>query len=534
MKKYSLILTLALLTNPVHALDQGSHKKMVEIAFDEAAELAEAAAFEKDWSDKHPATEYTSLAATSLKTPVRVPASNENIVVAKDLTQLKNDLLSKSTGDQLNDYIEKTVKPGYETYSPEAQLVASQLIEFSVMRGFIFKMVPLIDKQKMAHSFLLTFVMRLADSISIYFPYQQWNAAFEFISEPYPGIVRFHEMHDLQKFMGKTLYQAVSASDIRLRHIPITEKGLVWDNTIFRSNSSYPDSFDRYVYVQEAERYALLAAKQHGMARMKFFAAYHLEDFFAIANDLSKMQTEEVAKSMIGGLFDSNAGESYIQGVSPKDRVDKINNIKDYPKFGDLMDTTGAAYVKHSLRHYQQMVSDLDTSWRSLDSKKTEAGHVFIQRGYADIFNRRANQVLPTWLGLMAQTAPGQIAPDTVTTHPVTVTSHLEGTEKNPEKVTVDLIGFFNNPPKKLRALLPVDFAANGKAAVWKTKGAYKYHNYFRGVGTAWSYGAYSVLFPDLKLEKVKSGERVKSFQRILSQSWGGGFIGAPLSMFVF
>jgi hypothetical protein len=534
MNKYHFIL-LVLLAQPAFAKEA---KDKVSIEKDGSLSLLvpaleQSVSYEKTWNDNHPASEYDQYLKESLKTAIRAPANSENILSPKDLTKLRTDLYALASADALNDYIEKTVTPNYANYSADAKLVANQLIELHALRGFIYKMVPLVDQQKMAHSFLLTFVMRLATSISVYFPtYSQWTVGFNYIAEPYDGITEFNSIRDLQSFLNTTLYQAINDSDLRLRQIPIPEKGLVWDNTLLMNDNSYSDSFDRYVYVQDAERYAWLAGKQRAMARMKTFCAYGLNDVFAITNNIAKMQTEEVADGAIASLFDRSNGQTYVEGLSSKDRNDKINDAK-YPYFGRLW-KGGTVSMQQALAHYQQMVSDADRSWKFLDNKKTEYNHVFIQRGYADVFDRRASRVLPTWKDLLGLSRDDQLPSASLTTHPVVLTSHLEGTAKNPEKVKVDLIAFFNHPPTNLRTLLPTAYQANGQDAVWKVKGKYKYHNYNRGMANQWSYSAYQVLFPDLSKDAGGSGDKIKGFQRVLSQSWGGRFIGIPLAAFLY
>jgi hypothetical protein len=534
MNKYHFIL-LALFLSPLSSAAENTVVSTGSAAKEKTPELtapalAESMAYEKSWNEKHPAAEYVSYLKSSLKTPVRSPANDENVTAPKDLTQLRTDLYGLANADALSAYIQNTVIPNYKTYSPDTQLVANQLIEFSVLRGFIFKMVPLVDQQKMAHSFLLTFVMRLATSLSIYFPdYNQWKVGFNFLVEPYEGIHQFTQVRDLQAFLNTTLYQAINDSDLRLRQIPISEKGLVWDNTFLMNSTSYADAFDRFVFVQEAERYAWLAGKQRAMARMKTFCAYDLDDSFAIMNNIAKMQTEEAVEGLI---LDRANGQSSVEGLSSKDRNNKINDAH-YPKFGNIW-SGGFKMMPVALQHYQMMVRDLSTSWGFLDNKKTEYNHVFIQRGYAEVFDRRIGQVLPTWKDLLGLSAKGDLPDANLQSHPVSLTSHLEGSAKNPEKVTVDLVAFFHSPPKKLRALLPVSYEANDRKAEWKTKGTFKYHNYTRGMATEWNYQPYSTLFPDLAKNATAKGDKIKKFQKIMSESWGGRFIGMPLAAFLY
>lgn len=104
------------------------------------------------------------------------------------------------------------------------------------------------------------------------------------------------------------------------------------------------------------------------------------------------------------------------------------------------------------------------------------------------------------------------------------------------DDVLVDIPEWYNNPPHDLKRLYGwgfqqgTEFIDNAKV---KTKSAGEvtlppYRNYLHGRAITWDKKEYKKIFPNLQTD-----EQLVRFNRILAESWGGGWIAGPLSMYL-
>ncbi len=426
--------------------------------------------------------------------------------MSDDLKEIRNKILNLKKPKEIDAFLDLYLaEQKFNSLQPDAKLLMSQLMLLRPFKGIVYRLAPLAAKTNITHSILLSFVMRQATEMRVYFPTEQASALFDYLTQPFDGVIQFNEGEDFQTYLSDIVYPlAVSSSDV-IRNIPV-DKPMVWDNKILYADivDSKIDTQDRYTLIGAAEKWALLSAKQMGLHFIAAFRAYTVKNVMQMSKEMGSLYG-------VDGFTTALLPNGTVDGVNSLERNKVFKKAKYATTFRLYRD--GGDWMKRSFGHMQEATKYLRIAWDEVKDKPA-AENFLLNPIFFTGFNRQISNHLA--------------ALEDIVKGPTKIRSRMTG-----ETIVVDLKGFYMNPPKDLKSLLPTNFEKpkDGKfnhvyVKVGKNTKAEKvdYYNYFHGRPTDWNKDAYKPLFP-----QIKKGTDVQTAARIMAQSWGGVVLAGPL-----
>lgn len=419
-------------------------------------------------------------------------ASNQEItddLMSKELKIFRERYLAIKTPEELEKCLVE-INANYESYPQDLKFITALLTPMHALRGFTYKMYPLVTKEKISHSIILSSVLNFASMMRINLPTEQWMAGFRYTSEPMTAeddTNRFYTTEDFQSFIGKTMYPELQKAASRIKALNFADNRIVWDNKLFYGTASFQDGFKRYNTIGEAERIATLSSIHYALAGAARFQAYNVADFISFSKE-------------IAGLYGYDSLFSEVDGVTAK----KVHDVLAKSKYKSLftLRANGVENMHTAFKHLKEGSRLAVIAWQELKDRSSSE---------ADLFN-------PNYFdGFMGRIDRGAENVEKMMAGKTLVRSDVTG-----EVVAVDFPSFYMNPPKDLKALGPVAFEGGEKHLMKTITGAdgksktVKYRNYFYGRSISWDLRAYSSIFPELK-----RGEDVSKAMRIINQSNG-------------
>lgn len=443
----------------------------------------------------------------------RLKASPEYMRFREKFFAIKYNPNKKGEAVQAVDDLLKELKEAYPGYrSPEMKLLASQLIPLRAWKGFVFRFRPLAEKANIVHSVLLTNVMNFAATMRFYFPTEQNEALFAYVTEPYEKAIQFQEAEDLQSWIEGTLYPITQFSAQQVKDLPVATP-VVWDGKIFNSEATFEGS-DRYSLFGEAEKNAALAGYNQGMAWMTSFLAYKVKNLIPMTKK-------------IGNLYGMD-GFPFFGSVSGVPIEERVEVVKSYPEVFSLVgEKHSEKWLGISLNHLREGMTYAKEAWRTIrdggESEINMINPIAIQG-----FRRGINANIPELEKMLAG--------------PTVLVSRVNG-----RKIQVNIPVLFTKP-RSLQAFLPKKpFAKDGsyyrnmflrdsRGQQWEQERV-MFRDYFAGRAQNWDIEAYSdwvkveeVVDGKPQWVPVKKSKDIQTLQQVLSQSWGGNLVAMPLA----
>ncbi len=384
----------------------------------------------------------------------------------------------------------------YDKSPRDVQFLASVLGLLRPFQGFVYRVEPLASRSKLLHSQLITEVRSFASSYRVYFPTEQWDAGFEYVTRS-AGLPEIKHENELQNFVDTAIRPALLKAAGRIdRLFPAKSNPpmIVWDNQFVMGTAQFQDDLDRYVLIGDAEAQAIIASLKFSTASALMATAYQAEGLVDLAKSLGK-------------LYGFDAFSFKSEGVTEEERVATILRHQKKDPFWKLrVDGAvliGSYQMRSALKHLRDAANRGALAWIAVKDQPAneERG---LNPGLVAPFNRRIGLAINDIRALLKGEA--------------TLRSGVTGMP-----VTVNLPAFFENPPSNLSELLPTDFTKEKKVDTKVLR-----RDYYAGRGSQWNLDAYRKLFP-----KLTKQSEVTDFNRILSQTWGGAVLAAPMGPFV-
>lgn len=437
-----------------------------------------------------------SLASDSVAVP-------DESMMSAELKSFRDTLLATTTPEQIDALLAKADSE-YDKYPADLKFVAAQFIPLRSMRGFLWRVLPLVEHNTMLHSMLLSFVKTGAGQIKIYYPTDQWKAGFDYLSQPFAVNGKLAKQvsneSDLQGFLAGPLYQALRLCADRLAAIDLSQRNIAWDNKIFYGPASYVDNVDRYRLVGDVERLMTLAQLHAFMAQLTFQRAYALQGAIDLYAKIGRLYGFD-------GIFTGN-----VEGAPASQRTEVVRRSQ-FANLGTLF-SDGSQFTAISLMHLKNATEASSQAWDAMQRRPSSESYVINSGPF--LANERVHKIRIANLKAM-MSGPAQIR------------SAATG-----EIAEVDLPAFYNNPPQDLKTLLATEFEDGEQ---WHTQQvdlgegktqSVKYRNYYVGRPSGWNTQQLHLYFP-----KVATNDDVAKTARILDEAYGG-FEGAlPLAYIV-
>jgi hypothetical protein len=348
--------------------------------------------------------------------------------------------------------------------------------------------------------------------MKIFLPTDQWNAAFDYLTQPFvqngqfpytkagEAIAQFpkgSEMH-VQAYLRNTVIPMMRISAQRLEKLDLSDDQVVLDNKLLYGPGAFPSAMDRYSLVGEVEKQTSLTYLYGSLSELCYQSAYSQEGGMKMNQEISK-------------LYGWDSFLSQVDGVPAAKRIKVVRNPK-YANWGKMYDD-GQQWLNSSWAFLARSVEHGDLAWTAMKNRPVSEIY-FADNSYALPFQRPISLRLDNLKKMIEG--------------PTMIRSFI--TE---ETTTVNLKDFYLNPPKDLKDLYATDFENSGEmnSVTLKTNaGAQKfsYRNYFNGRPTNWKIDTYKRYFP-----QVKNANDLKNTARILSQGWGSATVAMPLANYM-
>jgi hypothetical protein len=452
------------------------------------------------------------------KTQKRKIASGGDLTetdLSPDFRSMREEYLNLKTPDAFDSWVDNW-QMKYATLAPDAQLFVTAGILIKPLRGFIWRMIPLMERpdrlQFAAYGYL--------KSAS-----QSWNTFLSpnvgsenkthdlmwdyFVMPAAKGVETFKTVNAVQDYLFSKVSLTVREGRNKLAaiadRIKASEHSLVIDLRVPLSGLiKFAEGTRQYRSIGLVEIYAVIGSLYEAEAATYLLSAYNVNSLpFVLANliykpiDFSFSAFDGYDSKFQSEIIRSFAGFGTLRcAISPKD------------------ETPGSCWsfarVQAALPLLESAVSYRELSWKLLKAQTINGEH--------KTFTVAAlNEVIPTTdarIELLKNALKG----------PVTINSPL-----TTEQVTVNLRAFFDPAKgiKDLRTLLPTDW---DKSKEKESLAGVKYRDFRSGRATAWSNEVYGAIFPDAVASKDPL--YVAKAYRVLSLGIPGTFTIHPRDLF--
>ncbi len=425
---------------------------------------------------------------------------DKGVSACSDFTGIKN----ADEVDACIDYLDEN----YETFANDLKYFAALLVPLRSFKSFTYKMYPLVKREKITHSVVVTRVFDFASFMNVNLPTTEWKAGFSYVSEPHHGkIKRFSRSKDLQQYLKVFVYEDLLKAAKRIDELELNTK-IVWDHKLLYGLASFSDEFKRYRYIGEAERLATLASLHMGMSWISKFNSFNVDGLMKVTKDISTLYG-------VDALFWQN-----VDGVTAQ-QVANVLNKKKYKKLYTIL-PDGSSTLDAAFKHQKEAIFLRIVAWEELKNRSADE---------LDIVNSLISGAVET------RTNRGAEKLEELVLGKTEIRSDITG-----ETIVVDLPAFYANAPDDLKIMMPNAFADSKskthnekkmleKVIKAKDGKSYKttYRNYYYGRAVGWNYSAFKYLFPEMK-----EGDDVAKYTRILNQSTGGLPVASLMNISMF
>lgn len=433
-------------------------------------------------------------------------------LMSPEYQKLRDGIINVKTGEELAGML-KTLDSKVDSYPEDAKMLGSLLLLLKPMRGVVYRMIPMVEKPKITHSFLRNQVKQIASNMRLYLPFEHWEAGFSYLTEPYDvgngkAVSQFENpklfskdktaaIQQYQDFLESEVYPEFAKAANRIQGITFKHP-VVWDNRLVFGATSFQgdDTENRYRYVQEGEKHLALSSLHLGMHYLNYVTAYDI-------NDVLKLSYK------VGRLYGIDGFDGEVDGT-PNYKISK--EINKFPNLF-VMRKDGQEKMERSFQHLREGIRQVRLAREEV---KGEAPNRFL------VLN--PEKIDPWDENFEKQMAVAECLVGKDSDEPGVCPVHSAITG---EVVKVDLYAFYHQAPKDLKSLMATDWNLTSNEITNK-KLKVTYPNYFWGSPTSWDKKSFSAYFPE-----ITSGKDVAKNVRVLRQAYGGEFFGAPFAFFV-
>lgn len=432
--------------------------------------------------------------------------------MSPEYKKFRDEFLKIKTAEELDAKLTELDKNYDKLQSEDIKFMAAQIIPMRALRGLVWRLVPTVEDTKIMHSLLVTQVKSMAVNMKIFLPTDQWNAAFDYITQPFvqnghfpfseagEAVAQFpkgSEVH-VQAYIRNVVIPMLRTSALRLDKLDLSDDQVIWDNKLLYGPGSFPSAMDRYSLVGEVEKQTSLTYIYGTLSELAYQSAYSQEGGIKMNQQISK-------------LYGWDSFLSQVDGVPASKRINIIRNPQ-YANWGRLYDD-GQKWMNASWAFLARCVEHGDLAWTAMKSRPVSETY-FADTSYALPFQR----VIGLRMDNLKKMLEG----------PTMVRSFITD-----ETTTVNLKDFYLNPVRDLKDLYATQFegGAEMNALTLQTKSGAKkvsFRNYTRGRPVGWKMDVYKKYFP-----KVNTGKDLETTARILSQGWGTAAIAMPLANYM-
>ncbi len=479
----------------------------------------------EDWSKwQVPAFNEQDTAPLSQTWPAAT-SSSRKIAASQEFTEqnLKPDVvafrqayLASTTPDQLDALLVKADKE-WNSYSPDLKYFTANLIVARSLRGLVWRMRPLFESgslfsgNRATHGASVMILRQIAIGIDTFFPTEQWEAGFAYVTEPSSKMTKaqqFHSVREFQKYLAMEFVPALklaaqrSTSLLNQKEVPT----FVWDRQIVYGTATFTDGAKRYVGFGPGEIYFSTSLLYRGIHDALVFTAYNQDD---VLNLLGR----------IGKRFGiDSALKTADVGMTASDRVEIVSESVKKTGFLQLQNYNGNKYGSMAMAAaFTALKTSVDYQKKAYDYLKDgQATDSFVFNPIN--FSSQSKPKLERAMNNMVSAVSG--AAD--------IRDPVSG-----EVIRMNLPEFYKNPYPNLSVLMATGFEKKSPAekTMVNEKGeTLKFRNYLYGSATAWDNQSWSKIVPSASSQEAGYMKKAK---RVIFYSLGTPLVAGQVSLFV-
>lgn len=488
MKGMTLSIVLSASAHAAKVNEDSRHIKVPhvkEVSFEDPIYLKE----KKEW--------------TKQKRKLASDMSFSNSDLSPDLQKLREEWLAVKNGVELEALLKKSVTH-YQSYSQDTKYFLAQLHVALPLRGIIWRLVPLFENQKgflgnkSTHVTAIQAVRQTISALKMLLPTKQTDAAVQFFTEPSEEMSKadqFHSVAQFQKFMMEGFLPVLNESITKIEEITRDGSGkvFVWDNKMIFGRGTFEDDIQRFTGNGPAEMNFVLATMYRAYHNVLLYCAFDQNYAIKLAGQMG---------THLG--IDSSVLTSKREdlGLTDIERVKLVRNAAAKHQFLELRN------LQAMLEAYKALKNSVVYAERSYD---------YLQTG--DSSHTMALNPVLFQQDLVPNLAKGLQNMKAVVSGPAEVRDPVTG-----DTVTINLRAFYQNPPRNLSVLLPVDFEGGEIRKTIKNKKGESLivRNYLHGRSVAWDNSVWKLYVPSAS---GKAPGYMMEARRIIKYSFGTSMV---------
>lgn len=433
-----------------------------------------------------------------------------------DVIAFRQVYLSAETPDQLDALLVKADKE-WSAYSPDLKYFTANLIVARSLRGLVWRLRPLFESgglfsgNRATHGAAVMMLRQIASGIDTFFPTEQWEAGFAYITEPSSKMTKsqqFKSVRDFQKFLSTEFIPSLKVAAQRSSSL-LTGKDiptLVWDRKIVYGTASFSDGVKRYVGFGPAEIAFSTSLLYRGIHSALIFTAYNQDDLLNIMGRIGKrfgidsaLRTEDI-------------------GITDQQRVEIVNASVSRTGFLQLQDYNGSKYGTNAMSAaYEALKTSVQFQKKAYDylkdSPSTET-FVFNPLNFQPQSKPRLERAMNNMVAAVSGVADIR--------DPVTG-----------DVIQMNLPDFYKKPYPNLAVLMATGFDSKSPAerSLKNEKGeTLTFRNYRHGSAVAWNNQSWAKIIPSANSQ---SADYMKKAKRVIFYSLGTPIVAGQVSLFV-
>lgn len=361
----------------------------------------------------------------------------------------------------------------YDTLSPETKLVVTHLSVLKPLRGILYRLRYVFEKESTAvHSSTVTAIRSLTSSMLIYLPTDQWKAGLEYVSIPSKlnaENTQFANIGQVQDYLVRVVTPILQTAIDRIKPLYLASgtTKILFDNKIAYGTGAFDDGMNRFKIIDTGEFAFDLAQLEMSIFHIDFFCSYNQDQLLQAAEDLARL-------TGINGFLPFSD-----LGVSSENRVKKVFQKSKYKSYLTLytQDGYGNKLMKDAGARLSSALSYYQDGWKSVVDREPSALE-FTKTKVAQANDSHMQMRFTTMNSLLNGTP---------------VRSKITG-----NTVQFKLANLFQNPPVDLKALMPIAFESGSRElkVTTETNDQLTYRNYSKGRAIAWNNAAWASFVP--------------------------------------
>lgn len=405
--------------------------------------------------------------------------------MSKEYKALNKRYLSISTPDEFLKIVYESTewldtcfqKPNDESCNlpSDAKLFKIQLASISNLEGITYRLRPYIEDYPAVHSRIVTLIRKISGNIFILDRSDQTKLFASYLARPTDKVATklIKNYTNLETFISKQVIPLNTKCKEVLKAVDFSS-GVTLDKKLVFGKEAYSDDINRFTIADEGDKHLLISRFARNKAYWSMMMAYNYDDLLDVVKKVGHLHG-------IDG-FKSTLGFSKVSGATAKERA---SILRDFPNFLTLS-KSGKYWMNIAYDNYIDAINHASLAWTVIQHRPV---------GSRGIYPTLQNDQFGNFVTEGIDDLQEMVQADK-NSYRSLITGNV---------TTFNFKEFFQNPPKDLKAFLPIGFQEGKKEKEFKASNGkkYEYRNYLQDSSEKWNAAAFEPYFPDVKKQGV-------------------------------